>query len=154
MDLSDILSVEAVRAAPGPSSKKRLLQDVASFCSGLHGVDEQLLFEKMQERELLGSTGMGQGVAIPHARLPELDKVHGAFFALEAPVDFEAVDRQPVDLVFVLLAPEKAGAEHLKALAKVSRIFRDEAMRTKLRSTQDPSALFAILTEPEASKAA
>lgn len=154
MDLSDILSADAVRAFPKPTSKKRLVQEISGFCAQLYDLDEQILFEKMQERELLGSTGMGRGVAIPHARLPGLESVHGAFFALEAAVDFEAVDRQPVDLVFVLLAPENAGADHLKALAKVSRVFRDEQTRAKLRSTHDPSALFAILTEPAASQAA
>ena len=154
MDLTEILTVESVRAPLKVSSKKRLLQDIAGFCSSVYDVDEQTLFGALQERELLGATGMGKGVAIPHARLDGLEKVHGAFFALEQPVDFEAVDRQPVDLVFTLLAPVSAGAEHLKALARVSRTFRDDSIRTKLRSTNDPSALYAILTEPAASQAA
>ena len=154
MDLTDILSAEAVRASPKPTSKKRLLQEIAGYCAQLYALDEQSLYDKLQDRELLGSTGMGQGVAIPHARVEGLEHVHAAFLALEEPVEFEAVDRQPVDLVFVLIAPENAGAEHLKALAKVSRVFRDEQTRTKLRSTQDPAALYAILTEPAASQAA
>lgn len=154
MDLTEILSAEAVRAAPKPTSKKRLLQDIAGYCAQLYDLDSQELLDKLQERELLGSTGMGKGVAIPHARISGVEHVHAAFLALEAPVDFEAVDRQPVDLVFVLIAPENAGAEHLKALAKVSRVFREEQMRNKLRSTQDPAALYAILTEPAASQAA
>jgi len=154
MDLTEILTVEAVRAPLKASSKKRLLQEIASHCASVHGLDEQDLFSALQERELLGATGMGKGVAIPHARLEKLDRVYGAFFALEQPVDFESVDRQPVDLVFTLLAPTHAGAEHLKALARVSRTFRDEQMREKLRSTMDPSALYAILPEPAASVAA
>lgn len=106
------------------------------------------------ERETLGPTGVGRGVGIPHARFSGLSEVKGLFVRLEKPVDFEFIDRQPVDLVFALLAPESAGAEHLKALARVSRTLRSEAVCTKLRSTFEPAALYAILTEDKAIQAA
>jgi len=102
----------------------------------------------------LGATGMGKGIAVPHARMADVDRVIGFFTRLDEAVDFDSVDRQPVDLIFTLLAPEDAGADHLKALARVSRTLRDEATCRKLRSTADGAALYAILTETTASQAA
>lgn len=154
MELADILVAEAVMSLPNVSSKKRLLQDISEHASGLTSLSQQKVFEALQERELLGATGMGKGIAVPHARMTEVDRVVGFFTRLEEPVDFESVDRKPVDLVFTLLAPEDAGADHLKALARVSRTLRDEAVCRKLRSTSDASAIFSILVDSAASQAA
>jgi PTS system nitrogen regulatory IIA component len=154
MELSDILGVEAVRAPLKASSKKRLLQELAELAEGLYALPSETVYKALLEREALGPTGVGRGVAIPHARFPGVVRVLGLFVRLDKAVDFEAIDRQPVDLVFTLLAPESAGADHLKALARVSRTLRSEAVCTKLRSTFDPSALYAILTEGKAERAA
>ncbi|QDL90802.1 PTS IIA-like nitrogen regulatory protein PtsN [Paroceanicella profunda] len=154
MELSDLISPEAVFGNLKATSKKRVLQELGSFAANFYGLAESAVFAALLEREQLGPTGMGQGVAIPHARLEGLTKVVGVFAKLAKPVDYESVDGQPVDLVFMLLAPEDAGADHLKALARVSRVMRAETVRDKLRSTEDASALYAILTEPAASQAA
>lgn len=154
MELSELIAPEAIQGNLKAASKKRLLQDMGALAAGLHGLPEATVFSALQDREKLGPTGMGKGVAIPHARLPGLNRVVGYFARLARPVDYDAVDGQPVDLVFMLLAPEESGAEHLKALARVSRVLRDATTCGKLRSTDDPSALFAILTEPAASPAA
>lgn len=110
-----------------------------------YGVDPAQTLDALQERESLGATGVGHGVALPHARIAGLDRVAGLFLRLEKPMEFDAVDRQPVDLVFTLLAPDSPGVEHLKALALVSRTLRDEALRAKLRANGDPVALHAVL---------
>jgi nitrogen PTS system EIIA component len=154
MELSDIFGVEAVRAPLKATSKKRLLQELSDLAAEVYGVPAEQVNKALLEREALGPTGVGRGVAIPHARFPGVDRVRGLFARLEKPVDFDAIDRQPVDLVFTLLAPESAGADHLKALARVSRTLRSEAICAKLRSTFDPSALYAILTEGKAEQAA
>jgi len=154
MELSEIIGVEAVRAPAKATSKKRLLQDLADLAQTVYNLPSETVYKALLEREGLGPTGVGRGVAIPHARFPGVSQVIGLFVRLEKPVDFEAIDRQPVDLVFALLAPENAGAEHLKALARVSRTLRSEATCAKLRSTFDPSALYAILTEGKAEQAA
>lgn len=147
MQLSDILAVNAVRAGLKVSGKKRLLQDIAETAANIYALDPNVVLDGLQARELLGPTGVGRGIAIPHARLAGLGGVVGVFVKLDKPVDFESVDRKPVDLVFALLAPEELGVEHLKALARVSRTLRDEAVCTKLRSTNDDAALYAILTD-------
>ncbi len=113
-----------------------------------------MIYETLLERERLGSTGVGHGIAIPHGKLAQLTRLHGLFARLDTAVDFESVDDQPVDLVFLLLAPEGAGADHLKALARISRLLRNASVVEKLRASDDPAALFAILTEPIASNAA
>jgi PTS system nitrogen regulatory IIA component len=154
MELSDILGVEAVRAPTRATSKKRLLQDLAEMADQVHHLPAETAYRRLMEREALGPTGVGRGVAIPHARFAGVPRVVGLFTRLEKPVDFEAVDRQPVDLVFALFAPETAGADHLKALARVSRTLRSEAVCEKLRSTFDPSALYAILTDGKTEQAA
>ena len=154
MELSDILGVEAVRAPLKATSKKRLLQDLAEMAEAVYGLPSAIAYKALMDREALGPTGVGRGVAIPHARFPGVDRVIGMFVRLEKPVDFESIDRQPVDLVFALFAPESAGAEHLKALARVSRTLRSEAVCAKLRSTFDPSAIYAILTDGKAERAA
>ncbi len=154
MELSEIIDVEGIRAPLKATTKKRLLQDLAELADSVYGLPSEAVCKALMEREALGPTGVGRGVAIPHARLPEVDRVIGLFVRLEKPVDFELIDRQPVDLVFALFAPEAAGAEHLKALARVSRTLRSEAVCSKLRSTFDPSAIYSILTEGKAEEAA
>ena len=154
MELSEILSAKAVVPQFKATSKKRLLQEIAQVAEAVYGLPSKAVFMALQERELLGPTGVGHGVAIPHARLTSVDSVKGVFVRLDKPLDYESVDRQPVDLVFALFAPEGAGANHLKALARVSRTLRDPSVCAKLRSSDDPNALFAILTEDQTSKAA
>ncbi len=154
MQLSDILAVDAIRSNAKISGKKRLLQEIAEMAASVYMLDPALVFDGLQARELLGPTGVGRGVAIPHARLPGLTGVIGLFQKLEKAIDYESVDRKPVDLIFALLAPEEAGVEHLKALARVSRTLRDEAICVKLRSTNDSAALYAILTDHRSSQAA
>ncbi|MXU64686.1 PTS IIA-like nitrogen regulatory protein PtsN [Oceanomicrobium pacificus] len=154
MELTTIVSPDAIHPHLKATSKKRLLQELAEIASERYGLCEKTVCAALMERETLGPTGMGHGVAIPHARIPDLDRVVGVFARLDKPVDFDSVDRQPVDLVFALFAPQHAGADHLKALARVSRTLRDADIRIKLRSTDDAGALFAILTEPQASQAA
>jgi nitrogen PTS system EIIA component len=154
MELSDIIRADAVRASVKATSKKRLLQDLADMAEAVYGLPAATVNRALMEREALGPTGVGRGVAIPHARFAGVDRVVGLFVRLEKPVDFESIDRQPVDLMFALFAPESAGADHLKALARVSRTLRSDAVCAKLRSTVDPSALYAILTEGKTEKAA
>jgi len=153
MELTEIIGIDAVRAPIKATSKKRLLQDLADMAEAAYKLPSATIYKALMEREALGPTGVGRGVAIPHARFPGVTRVIGLFVRLDKPVDFEAIDRQPVDLVFALFAPEAAGADHLKALARVSRTLRSEAICAKLRSTFDPSALYAILTEGKAQAA-
>lgn len=147
MELGTILRPEAVKALHGASSKKRLFQEISDVANDLSGVDMKDICSALQERENLGPTGVGHGIALPHARLARIESVFGIFIRLEKPLDFTSVDRQPVDLVFALLAPEDAGVEHLKALALVSRTMRDANVCAKLRANTDPSTLHTILTE-------
>lgn len=148
MEIADLLAPEAVIPALKASGKKQLLQELAHHAARITQIPERRIFETLIERERLGSTGMGQGIAIPHGRLPGLARITGAFARLETPVAYEAVDDQPVDLVFLLLAPEAAGADHLKALARVSRLLRNQATCEKLRAATKPEVLYALLTEP------
>jgi PTS system nitrogen regulatory IIA component len=150
MEITDLLTPGSVIAALKAQSKKQLLQELAARAAPLTGLPERRVFETLSERERLGTTGVGQGIAIPHGRLAGLDKIMGLFARLETPIDYDAVDNQPVDLVFLLLAPEQAGADHLKALARVSRLLRNQTVCEKLRAASKPEALFAILTEPSA----
>lgn len=154
MDLSDLLIAESVRVLPDVTSKKRLIQALAELAHERLGLAASTIFDALQERESLGPTGVGGGVAIPHARLDSLDDVHGVFVKLNQPVAFDAVDRKPVDLVFALFAPQESGVEHLKALALVSRTMRDAALCEKLRANSDPATLHTILTNRQGSAAA
>ncbi|MEO0342493.1 MAG: PTS sugar transporter subunit IIA [Pseudomonadota bacterium] len=154
MNLGDILDAQAVRVLSAVSSKKRLLQDISDQAAEVYGFDRDEVFAALQDRETLGSTGVGRGVAIPHARFGSLERVVGLFTRLEKPVDFDSVDSQPVDLVFTLLAPNAEGAEHLKALALVSRTLRDEKTCSTLRSNNSSSAIFALLTDGSQNQAA
>ncbi|MEZ5777217.1 MAG: PTS sugar transporter subunit IIA [Paracoccaceae bacterium] len=151
MQLSTLLKPAAVRVTGNATSKKRLFQDLADHAHTVYGLEVSETVDALQERESLGPTGVGHGVALPHARLEGLDHVVGVFLRLERPLDFDAVDRQPVDLVFALFAPKDAGVEHLKALALVSRTMRDQAVCEKLRANNDPAALHAVLTEARSS---
>lgn len=154
MQLSEILRPECVKLLGGVTSKKRLFHDIAELAEAAYGLGHTQVLDALLERETLGPTGVGQGVALPHARLHAVDRVCGLFFRLERPLDFESVDRQPVDLVFTLFAPENAGVEHLKALALVSRTLRDRGTCTKLRANDDAATLHTILTESMSSQVA
>ena len=154
MQLTEILKPEAVRVLSAASSKKRLFHELGSIAESVYGVSQAKAVEALQERENLGPTGVGNGVALPHARLDGIDQVVGALILMESPIDFEAVDRQPVDLAFALFAPEDAGVEHLKALALVSRTLRSQSLCAKLRANPDPTTLFTILTEDQSVQAA
>ncbi len=148
MEIVDLLAPEAVIPALKVQSKKQLLQELSAHAAKMTGIPERRIFDTLIERERLGSTGMGQGIAIPHGRLASLPRISGLFARLETPVAYEAVDDQPVDLVFLLLAPETAGADHLKALARVSRLLRNQSACEKLRAATRPEVLYALLTEP------
>lgn len=154
MEIEDLLSIDAILYDVKVSGKKQILQELASKASGLTGIEERLIFETLLERERLGTTGIGQGIAIPHGKMPDLTRPYGVFARLGEPIDFDAVDNEPVDLVFLLLAPEAASAEHLKALARVSRLLRDQTLCSKLRGSDSAEALYVLLTETEASHAA
>ncbi len=154
MDLETLIDPGAIAPALRASSKKQLLQELAARVAETHDLDARAVFEALMERERLGPTGMGRGVAIPHARLTGVDRMIGYFARLEKGVDFDAADGAPVDLVLLLLAPEDAGADHLRALAKVSRLLRDEGRCAKLRSTSDAAAQYALLVEDLTSHAA
>jgi PTS system nitrogen regulatory IIA component len=154
MQLSSILMPAAVRLVGSISSKKRLFQELGEAASSVYGLSASDAIEALMERESLGPTGVGNGIALPHARMSGLDQVRGVFLRLEKPLDFDAVDRQPVDLIFSLFAPIESGVEHLKALAVVSRTMRDQKICAKLRANDDPLTLHALLTESPASEAA
>lgn len=154
MDIADLISPAAVIPNLRATSKKQALQDLAKKAAELTGQNERAVFEVLLERERLGTTGVGNGIAIPHGKLPNLGRLYGLFARLERPIHFESIDEQPVDLIFLLLAPESAGADHLKALARVSRLLRDKGVCEKLRGTDNADGLFALLTESPASRAA
>ena len=149
-----ILESSRISIADPASSKKRLFHELGSIAESVYGVSQAKAVEALQERENLGPTGVGNGVALPHARLNGVDQVVGALIMMESPIDFDAVDRQPVDLAFALFAPEDAGVEHLKALALVSRTLRSQSLCSKLRANPDPTTLFTILTEDQSVQAA
>ena len=148
MPPSDLVSPNAIIPALKVNGKKQALQEIAAKAAALTGQSERAILEILLQREKLGSTGVGNGVAIPHGKLAKLANVFGLFARLERPVDFEALDGQPVDLIFLLLAPEGAGADHLKALARVARLLREAEVVTRLRETRDAEALYAVLAFP------
>jgi PTS system nitrogen regulatory IIA component len=153
MLLTDLVAPDAVIPALKVNSKKQILQELAAKAAVLSGQSERVILETLLRREKLGSTGVGHGIAIPHGKLARLEHLFGLFARLERAVDFEALDGQPVDLVFLLLAPEGAGADHLKALARVARLLRDPEVARKLRESRDAEALYAVLAMPSASAA-
>ncbi|PSM16615.1 MULTISPECIES: PTS IIA-like nitrogen regulatory protein PtsN [Nitratireductor] len=154
MDLSDLIEVPAVLPALKANSKKQVLQLLAEKASAITGLSEREIFDTILQRERLGSTGVGNGIAIPHGKLPGVDAITGVFARLETPVDFEALDDQPVDLVFLLIAPEGAGADHLKALSRIARVLRDSDTVAKIRGTKDATAIHTFLASKPASHAA
>ena len=154
MDLSDLIDVSAVMPSLRANSKKQLLQLLAEKAAAITGLPEREVFDTVLQRERLGSTGVGNGIAIPHGKLPGVSRITGVFARLEQPIDFEAIDDQPVDLVFLLLAPESAGADHLKALSRIARVLRDADTVAKIRGTKDAAAIHSFLSEAPASHAA
>lgn len=154
MEINDLISSETIVANLHATSKKQVLQELSRRAADLTGEHERAIFDVLMERERLGTTGVGSGIAIPHGKLQSLERLYGLFARLEQPVDFQAIDERPVDLIFLLLAPESAGADHLKALARVSRVLRDGKVCDKLRGTDTAEALYAILTEKMETEAA
>jgi PTS system nitrogen regulatory IIA component len=154
MDIASLLLPSAVKVVGSVSSKKRLMQDLGEIAGSCYGLDPLRATEALQEREGLGPTGVGHGIALPHARLTDSTKLAGVFLRIERALDFDSVDRQPVDLVFALFAPKESGVEHLKALALVSRTMRDQDICAKLRANTEPATLHAVLTERLTSQAA
>ena len=153
MSLTDLIAPNAVIPGLKVTSKKQAIQELAAHAAQLTSQNERTIAEVLLQREKLGSTGVGNGIAIPHGKLSKLSKLFGLFARLERPIDFEALDGQPVDLIFLLLAPETAGADHLKALARVARLLRDQEIAQKLRNSHDAEALYAVLALPPASAA-
>ncbi|MEE8279802.1 MAG: PTS IIA-like nitrogen regulatory protein PtsN [Alphaproteobacteria bacterium] len=154
MEIVDLITPQHVIPKLRVTSKKQALQELSRYAAEITDQHERTIFEVLLERERLGTTGVGAGVAIPHGKLPALDRLYGLFARLDAPIDFEAIDEQPVDLIFLLLAPEAAGADHLKALARVSRLLRDKETCDKLRGSDTAEALYVLLTQTATSHAA
>jgi PTS system nitrogen regulatory IIA component len=153
MTITDLVAPEAIIPALKVNSKKQALQELAARASTLTGQSDRAIFEVLLQREKLGTTAVGYGVAIPHGKLPKLERLFGLFARLDRPIDFEAMDGQPVDLVFLLLAPEGAGADHLKALARIARLLRDQDVAKKLRASRDAQAIYSVLALPPATAA-
>ena len=153
MEMSELLQPEAVISGLKASSKKQALQELARHAAQITGVNDRRILETLLERERLGTTGVGNGIAIPHGKLADFKRLYGVFARLDKPIDFDAIDEQPVDLIFLLLAPEGAGADHLKALARVSRLLRDTSVCEKLRGTDTADGLYMLLTQSEAQAA-
>jgi len=154
VDIADLLAPRGVVAQLRVSNKKQALQEIARRAASMTGIAERTIYDVLAERERLGSTGIGKGIAVPHGKIPELSRLYGLFARLERAIPFEAIDNQPVDLMFVLLAPPDAGAEHLRALALVSRLLRDAKTCQKLRGTDNADALYALLTDRTETNAA
>jgi len=150
MDLGDLVLPEHIIESMNPGSKKQLLQELAEIAASITGAPARRIFESLLERERLGSTGVGNGIAIPHTTLSELKQIFCLYVRLEKPIDFDAVDEEDVDIVFLLLAPDGAGAEHLKALARIARVSRDRETVDKLRNSDEVSAIHTILSAPQA----
>jgi nitrogen PTS system EIIA component len=153
MPLTDLVTPNAIIPALKVNGKKQAIQELSGRAARLTGQNERLIFETLMQREKLGSTGVGNGIAIPHGKLAKLEKLVGLFARLERAIDFEALDGQPVDLIFLLLAPETAGADHLKALARVARLLRESDVVTKLRQSRDADAIYAVLAMPSSEAA-
>ena len=154
MEIVNLITPDSIIPNLHATSKKQSLQELAKHAASMTALNERLIFDVLLERERLGTTGVGNGIAIPHGKLSGIEQLYGMFARLETPIDFDSIDEQPVDLIFMLLAPENAGADHLKALARVSRLLRDQAMCEKLRGADQADALYALLTETTTSHAA
>lgn len=153
MPLTDLIAPNAILPALKVNNKKQVLQELAARAAILTGQNERAIFDVLMQREKLGTTSIGNGIAIPHGKMPTLTRLFGLFARLERAVDFGALDNQPVDLVFLLLGPEAAGADHLQALARIARLMRDQTVAHKLRATHDAESLYAVLAVPPASAA-
>lgn len=154
MELGDLIAAEAIIPRLAAKTKKQLLQDLAERAAALTGLKGRDILEAVLERERVGSTAMGRGIAIPHGRIAGLQRIVTVFARLDQPVDFEASDEESVDLVFLLLAPEHAGADHLKALARISRLLREPQTIERLRASHDAATIYAVLTQPTTVQAA
>ena len=154
MALTDLLSPDAIFAALRVNGKKQALQEMSERAAQISGLPAREIFDALLQRERLGSTGVGDGIAIPHGKLAKCNRIFGIFARLDRAIDFEALDGLPVDLIFLLLAPETAGADHLKALATIARVLRAPNLAAQLRATHDASALYSLLTLTPASNAA
>jgi PTS system nitrogen regulatory IIA component len=154
MELGDLLTRDGIIPSLKVKSKKLALQELAERAAHVTGLPVRDVLEALSQRERLGSTGLGRGIAIPHAKIKGIDHIHCLFARLDEPVDFEALDGEPVDLIFVLLAPEHASGDHLKALARISRLLREPGALDRLRAARDKQSLYAILTQPLTSNAA
>jgi PTS system nitrogen regulatory IIA component len=154
MALTDLLSPDAIFSALRVNGKKQALQEMSERAAQVSGLPAREIFDALLPRPRLGSTGVGDGIAIPHGKLAKCNRIFGIFARLERAIDFEALDGLPVDLIFLLIAPESAGADHLKALAGIARVLRDPEMAAQLRATRDASALYSLLTLTPASHAA
>ncbi|MEM7296276.1 MAG: PTS sugar transporter subunit IIA [Pseudomonadota bacterium] len=152
--IADFLVARAVRVIQGGIDQKRALDLISEIAAADYGLDKSAVLETLEAREALGSTGVGNGVALPHGRLESASETRGVFLRLERPIDFGALDRKPVDLIFALFSPVISNVEHLKALAQVARTLRNPAICEKLRANSDAVTLHAILTEGEAIRAA
>ena len=148
MNLADLITPAAIYPSVKAKTKKLALQEIAQKAAALTGIEARDILDTLLQRERLGSTGVGRGIAIPHGRLPALKSIVTLFARLEDPIDFEALDDEPVDLIFLLLAPEDAGADHLKALARISRLLREPSTIDRLRASRDRATLYSVLTEP------
>ena len=153
MPLTDLVAPNAILPALKVNNKKQVLHELAARSAILSGQNERAIFDILMQREKLGSTAIGNGIAMPHGKMPTLNRLFGLFARLDRPLDFEALDNQPVDLVFLLLAPEGAGADHLKSLARIARLLRDPNVAHKLRASHDAESLYAVLAMPSASAA-
>ena len=147
MNLGDLISPEAIFPSLRAKSKKQALHELAQRAASLTGLEERKIYDTLMQREGLGSTGVGRGIAIPHGRVPTLRKIVSVFARLEEPIEFDALDNEPVDLIFLLLAPEHAGADHLKALARISRLLREPPSIERLRASKDRAAIYSVLTQ-------
>lgn len=154
MPLNDLVEANAILPALRVTTKKQVLQDISDRAAEISGMSARDIFDALLQRERLGSTGVGGGIAIPHGKMPKTDRIFGVFARLERPIDFDALDGDPVDLIFLLIAPEGAGADHLKALSRIARALRDPGLTSRLRATRDASGLHLLLTQTPASFAA
>ncbi|MDB5597643.1 MAG: ptsN [Hyphomicrobiales bacterium] len=152
MSLIDLLTADAILPSMKVNTKKQALQELSEKAAQISGIPAREIFDSLLQRERLGSTGVGNGIAIPHGKLAKAGRIFGVFARLERPIDYEALDGAPVDLIFLLIAPESAGADHLKALARTARILRDPKVTAKLRATRDASALYSMITQTASSQ--
>jgi PTS system nitrogen regulatory IIA component len=154
MNLGDLLAREGVIPSLKSKTKKQALQELSQRAAELTGLQSRDIFDTLLQRERLGSTGLGRGIAIPHVKFRALKSIVCLFARLEEPIEFDSLDGEPVDLIFLLLAPEHASGDHLKALARISRLLREPSSIERLRASKDSAAIYAVLTEPVASHAA